>query len=617
MNVIVKNFKLYLSVIFLTYVFSQNLISEELEETQPYMCEHDKIPEDFLKKYPTKSLNHCPNGHICDDPFERDKWGYDTTESITYLKLFFTIIREDDSTNPAITPLVLEQQVQQLNDDFLPYGMQFEYDWRYYESSFFRVFPASNYFALDAMRLTCYVSPETQYNVVVTTLTSPGNSFTTNPTLFDPQGYESGSIMSTAGAQFSDDLSRHVFSHEMGHVFGLIHTYWGYNEIKTCQGHCVENLASGPSDYAGDRCSDTPPERWWGGETFAGAGLDSCSGQTWPIYLNKNHMNISIYGEGKFYTPQQVSRMYCYMDDYWQHIITGVTMSADVRFGEAPLTVNFSAQSDKTVTDWSWNFGDGNTANTQNAQNEYLLPGVYTVENDVQTTEGPYSISKNEYIVVQKDTVSITSVSAQVGDTVFVPISLHNFIPVSSMRIPIVLTGGINSEFQGVVLDSNRIPNGILSFVHVDAFNKRYTVQIDPEVGSTILPDTGAIAYIVLTVPDGLPDSLSVSIEPYSIYTPTCDYYENIYSPTTVAGYLYRLGCCVDIRGNIDGDIGETIDISDLVYLVDFMFTGGAVPTCPEEANVDGDIGGNIDISDLVQLVDFMFSAGPPPVSCP
>ena len=592
-----KNFSLCMSIFILFLLISQSLIAEEPAESQPYMCGHDSLVDDFLKKYPSKSLNHCPNGHICDDPFERDKWGYDTTESITYLKLFFTIIREDDSTNPAITPQVLEQQVQQLNDDFLPYGMQFEYDWRYYESSFFRVYPASNYFALDAMRLLCYVSPETQYNVVVTTLTSPGNSFTTNPTLFDPQGYESGSIMSTAGAQFSDDLSRHVFSPEMGHVFGLIHTYWGYNEIKTCAGHCVENLASGPSDYAGDRCSDTPPERWWGGETFAGAGLDSCSGQTWPIYLNKNHMNISIYGEGKFYTPQQVSRMYCFMDDYWQHIITGVTMSADVRFGESPLMVNFSAQS------------------------EYLLPGMYRVENVIQTTEGEYNVSRNEYIVVHHDTLSISSVSAQAGDTILVPISMHNFISVSSVRIPIVMSFSVSSFYQGIVLDSTRVPGGSISIVHFDSFFNRFTIQLDPESGNTIVPDTGAIAYIQLVVPDGTPDSLLISIEPYSSYTPTNDYYEYIYTPTTVGGYVNRVGCCIGERGNVDngeddGTLATSVDISDLVYLVDFIFTGGFAPVCLEEANIDGDSGENIDISDLVQLVDFMFNEGVPPTSC-
>lgn len=81
--------------------------------------------------------------------------------------------------------------------------------------------------------------------------------------------------------------------------------------------------------------------------------------------------------------------------------------------------------------------------------------------------------------------------------------------------------------------------------------------------------------------------------------------------------------CCVGDRGNVDGDPEDLIDISDLVYLVDYMFTGGAPPPCWEEANVDGSGDGppdgseDIDISDLVYLVDYMFNGGPAPVACP
>jgi hypothetical protein len=72
---------------------------------------------------------------------------------------------------------------------------------------------------------------------------------------------------------------------------------------------------------------------------------------------------------------------------------------------------------------------------------------------------------------------------------------------------------------------------------------------------------------------------------------------------------------CVNIRGNIDTDAGDVIDISDLVYLVDYMFSGGPEPGCPNEADIDPS--GGVDISDLVYLVDYMFSGGPAPPLCP
>ena len=77
-------------------------------------------------------------------------------------------------------------------------------------------------------------------------------------------------------------------------------------------------------------------------------------------------------------------------------------------------------------------------------------------------------------------------------------------------------------------------------------------------------------------------------------------------------------GCChPPTTGNVDDDPSDQINISDLVYLVSYMFSQGPPPPCPEEANIDGDPLGTIDIADLVYLVTFMFGAGDPPGSCP
>ena len=88
--------------------------------------------------------------------------------------------------------------------------------------------------------------------------------------------------------------------------------------------------------------------------------------------------------------------------------------------------------------------------------------------------------------------------------------------------------------------------------------------------------------------------------------------------------YYVNVSCCDGIRGNVDSDPEDGIDISDLVFLVDYMFTGGPAPECVPEANMDGSdaLGdgehlSDIDISDLVYLVDYMFSQGPAPADCP
>ena|GEM_PF-586546 len=73
--------------------------------------------------------------------------------------------------------------------------------------------------------------------------------------------------------------------------------------------------------------------------------------------------------------------------------------------------------------------------------------------------------------------------------------------------------------------------------------------------------------------------------------------------------------CCVN-RGDINDDGGVEPDISDLVYLVAFMFSGGPEPPCMDAADVNGDSSATPDIADLVYLVAYMFSGGPAPVPC-
>ena len=65
------------------------------------------------------------------------------------------------------------------------------------------------------------------------------------------------------------------------------------------------------------------------------------------------------------------------------------------------------------------------------------------------------------------------------------------------------------------------------------------------------------------------------------------------------------------IPGDIDLSFTE-VDVADLVYLVDYMFTGGPAPPVMNIADVDASC--QLDIGDLVYLVDFMFTGGAAPV---
>jgi hypothetical protein len=78
-------------------------------------------------------------------------------------------------------------------------------------------------------------------------------------------------------------------------------------------------------------------------------------------------------------------------------------------------------------------------------------------------------------------------------------------------------------------------------------------------------------------------------------------------------------GCCVGITGNVDGDLGELVDIGDLTALIAYLYIPpNPVPICFEEANVDGDGGGLVDIGDLTALIAYLYiPPNPVPSTCP
>jgi hypothetical protein len=58
---------------------------------------------------------------------------------------------------------------------------------------------------------------------------------------------------------------------------------------------------------------------------------------------------------------------------------------------------------------------------------------------------------------------------------------------------------------------------------------------------------------------------------------------------------------------NSDG----TVDLADAIFLLSYLFSGGAAPLCFDAADITDD--GGIDISDAIRLINFLFADGPPP----
>jgi hypothetical protein len=74
---------------------------------------------------------------------------------------------------------------------------------------------------------------------------------------------------------------------------------------------------------------------------------------------------------------------------------------------------------------------------------------------------------------------------------------------------------------------------------------------------------------------------------------------------------------CSGTTGNLNCLDDTSVDIIDLVILVDYLFLSFRQPCCPNEANVDASPDGSVDLSDLTLMVNHLFGTGAPLPNCP
>ncbi len=80
------------------------------------------------------------------------------------------------------------------------------------------------------------------------------------------------------------------------------------------------------------------------------------------------------------------------------------------------------------------------------------------------------------------------------------------------------------------------------------------------------------------------------------------------------AGYWQNFAAADFICGDVDGS--NQIDITDAVFLVNYIFASGAAPDPLERGDVD--CSNQIDITDAVYLVNYIFASGAAPcAACP
>lgn len=79
--------------------------------------------------------------------------------------------------------------------------------------------------------------------------------------------------------------------------------------------------------------------------------------------------------------------------------------------GDAPLAVQFTDESTGSITNWSWNFGDGESSTEQNPSHTYENAGLYTVSLTVTGPGGSDEEIKGDYITVTTPAAPVAAFS--------------------------------------------------------------------------------------------------------------------------------------------------------------------------------------------------------------
>jgi PKD repeat protein len=553
----------------------------------------------------------CPGYGLCDTPEIRDAWTPNESTQIAYIRLAIHSRANSDGSSPFTSEVEARNAVDHLNQLFLPSRIQFDFIFDQVNSTEWRLLGEDE---IDAMKNASAKDPAHWLNVWV------GNvefaySFGTFP-------FSSNALEATGGVvlgHFHWGGNFSSFAHEIGHCLGLWHTFHGVNEVTACSA-CYESVDAPQRDLLGDLCSDTPPSPVWYVCDNA-AGSDSCSGLAWGETQPENLMGYTPSSCRSLFTPQQQARMQCWTDAVLSGWISGVLIEGDTIFGKAPLAVELSGQTFRSVNSWLWNLGDGTTAATQTVTHTYNQPGMYTVGVDINTPNGVYSDSRPELIWVHDDTLAVSNLAAYPDRSIRVNINLHNYVPVSEIDLPIVWSAENNLRFDSISTVGLRGADfETQTLLQVDNTLRGVTLQLIPSldgVSRLLMPGQGPIVALFFTSLSQITDTTSIAVSAYEgSFEPYLACPLSSYTPTFVSGAVYPGGCCTGRVGDVNGEGGDEPTISDVSSLIDMLFLSGVPVQCLTEADINQSGGtapdaDDITIGDISLLIDYLFITGP------
>lgn len=547
--------------------------------------------------------NACALNGACDNAATRNTHLPVQYQTVYYVRVVFHIFAEDNGSNPATSPAVCNQVFAKLNADFAHSGIQFLLDGiQTHNDSEYRVLSSSEDFL---MKQTYADSYQTKVNIYILEIeqTTPGQITLGYAYLPWQQAGQVrfGIVMHTLGFGPNDFST----SHEMGHTLGLYHTFRGVSETTQC-GTCYE-FAGSPADDRGDFTSDVPPTPL-NFNCAPPGGTDPCNAVAWGATQPQNIMGYSDCSS-QYFTNQQEARMRCWSNAILQNYMNpdvdtdGINNASD----NCPLVANVSQldTDGDLVGDACDNCPTTDNRDQLDFDNDHVGDSCDSCTDTDADGFGNPGFALNTCSTDNCPTVA--NAGQEDVDTDGVGDACDNCPSVPNPTQPDLDTNGVGDHCDGnVYCYQNDPPDGYKSVPYfyqmqavggVPPFNWIFLGGDLPfgcdfnggAVGTiTGTPSFNADYYFTICVFDSQdpPKSDTVSLA------------VNISNPPYICG---------DADGNL------LVTISDAVFLINYIFSGGPAPT-PIQSG-DADCNSLVTISDVVFLISYIFSGGAAPCS--
>ena len=295
----------------------------------------------------------------CDGYLERDSWMQGGSPQTVTLRIKFLVFGDDPDY--AATMDDVNAQVDQLNDDFSAYRIQFSSgDTEFIDDNDYYEFCAEGTcFCTGECRPSCeseekamktaYADdPDQQLNVYVVDLNTHTDYKGVGyfPWCSQPTGTLGGIIIDDeyfGGEGDCKDSQQqaadcHTLTHEIGHNLGLWHTHHGVSEVDECS-DCYEPADTEPPycNNIGDLCCDTPPtpKNYECDDPIAND--DPCSDDEFADTDYTNYMGYGGDGCWTHFQPQQYRRLHCWMCSELGGWVSGESIAACCRDDDSCL----------------------------------------------------------------------------------------------------------------------------------------------------------------------------------------------------------------------------------------------------------------------------------------